>query len=72
MRDYYVSFAVALDPNAKSYSNVPSPYWPTYMNDHNRNSSILDVTYSTIDVHRDTDASPRCDFFHGQSYVVRN
>lgn len=73
MRDYYVSFAVASDPNAKTYTaDVAHPYWPTYMNEQDRNSSVLDVTYSSIRVDRDSDASPQCDFFHGQSYVVRN
>ncbi|RJE24716.1 Carboxylesterase family [Aspergillus sclerotialis] len=72
LRDYYVSFAVALDPNAKSYSSISRPYWPTYMNDKNGPFSILDVTYTTIGAERDIDASPRCDFFHAQSYVVRN
>lgn len=42
------------------------------MNDKNDPFSILDITYTTIGVERDIDASPQCDFFHGQSYVVRN
>ena len=72
LRDYYVSFAVALDPNAKTYSNISRPYWPTYMNDKSGPFSVLDITQTTIGVERDSDASPRCDFFHAQSYVVRN
>lgn len=72
MRDYYVSFAVSLDPNAESYTDIPRPYWPTYMSEQNGDFSVLNVTDSLISVHRDADASPRCDFFHAQSYVVRN
>ncbi|RMJ24384.1 Carboxylesterase family [Aspergillus sp. HF37] len=72
MRDYYVSFAVSLDPNAESYTDIPRPYWPTYMGEQNGDFSVLNVTDSLISVNRDADASPRCDFFHAQSYVVRN
>lgn len=72
MRDYYVSFAVALDPNAKTYSNIRRRYWPTYTNDRDQSFAVLDVTHTTIGVVRDADASPQCDFFYSQSYVVRN
>ncbi|RFU34129.1 hypothetical protein B7463_g2215, partial [Scytalidium lignicola] len=33
---------------------------------------VLNVTYTDIDVAPDQDASAQYDFFHGQSYVVRN
>lgn len=72
MRDYYVSFATALDPNANAYSDVQRPYWPTYMSKKNQDFAVLDVSHTSIDVVRDADASPQCDFFHAQSYVVRN
>lgn len=72
LRDYYISFAVLLDPNAKSYTNIPHPHWPTYQTAGSSGFSVLNVTYTDISITPDQDASARCDFFHGQSYVVRN
>ncbi|GAB7354780.1 hypothetical protein MBLNU459_g5178t1 [Dothideomycetes sp. NU459] len=71
VRDYYISFATALDPNTNVYTDIAHPYWPTYTSG-NGTFSVLDITYSTINVTEDYDASPQCDFFHGQSWVVRN
>ncbi|KAF1953587.1 alpha/beta-hydrolase, partial [Byssothecium circinans] len=30
LKDFYVSFAIHLDPNAESWSNVSKPVWPDY------------------------------------------
>ena len=72
MRDWYLSFATDLDPNAASYTDIEHPYWPTYTNGQNDNFSVMGVTYTTLSVKPDPDVSAKCDFFHGQSYVVRN
>jgi carboxylesterase type B len=72
VRDYYISFANSLDPNAISYTNISHPYWPTYQNNQNSNFSVLNVNYTMIGVIPDDDASAQCDFFHSQSYVIRN
>lgn len=76
MKDWFISFAVALDPNAHSYSGVKKPFWPDYNAGAygNVTSSFraMDVNYTMMGVKPDPDASPRCDFFHGQSYAVRN
>ncbi|KAL2821669.1 Alpha/Beta hydrolase protein [Aspergillus granulosus] len=72
MRNWYISFATDLDPNAASYTNVEKPYWPTYMNAQNGNFSVISVTDTTISVVEDQDASAKCDYLHSQSYVVRN
>jgi hypothetical protein len=72
VRNYYVSFAIGLDPNYQSFTKFSHPFWPTYQNSDNGNFSALEITYTTISVTQDTDVSPQCDFFSSQSYVVRN
>ncbi|KAL9094046.1 MAG: hypothetical protein Q9165_003716 [Trypethelium subeluteriae] len=80
LRDYFISFAVNLDPNQVSYSGTPKPTWPAYYaaagaaggNSSTGSLNILDVNYTMIGATPDFDADARCDFFHGQSYVVRN
>jgi len=74
MKDWYTSFATNLDPNAISYSGTPKPFWPRYDNttDGEGGFSIMSVNYTMMGMEPDPDAAPRCDFFHGQSYVVRN
>jgi len=34
--------------------------------------NVMDVNYTMIGVTPDLDASARCDFFHAQSYAIRN
>lgn len=70
MKDWFVSFTTHLDPNAVSYSGLTKPNWPTY-NDGDGHRA-MNVNYTEIGVVHDFDDSPQCDFFHGQSYVVRN
>ncbi|MCJ1476292.1 hypothetical protein MMC13_004958 [Lambiella insularis] len=72
LRDYYVSFATALDPNANTYSGIARPAWPVYQQKTSSDFAVLNITYTTIGASPDPDASVQCDFLHGQSYVVRN
>ena len=75
MKDYFLSFATDLDPNTHSFSGVEKPYWPMYegMGPNEAGSfSIMDVNYTMIGMTQDFDVNAQCDFFHGQSYVVRN
>ncbi|EMC98112.1 hypothetical protein BAUCODRAFT_32113 [Baudoinia panamericana UAMH 10762] len=72
MKDWYLGFIINLDPNTIAYSNTPKPYWPQYQTPSGSNFSVMDVNYTMMGVIPDMDANARCDFFHGQSYVVRN
>ena len=72
MKDWYTSFATQLDPNAVSYSGTPKPSWPKYDDAANGGFNIMSVNYTMLGAVADPDAAPRCDFFHGQSYAVRN
>ena len=73
MKDWFLSFAINLDPNVQTFSNVTGkPYWPQYQTPGTANFTIMDVNYTMVGIERDYDASPQCDFFHSQSYVVRN
>lgn len=72
MKEWFLSFAIQLDPNVLNTSGIAKPYWPTYTAPNSTNFTIMDVNYTQIGSVADFDASPQCDFFHGQSYVVRN
>jgi hypothetical protein len=73
MKDWYASFAVNLDPNAVSYSGTVKPYWPAYGDVSEEGGfAIMSVNYTMMGGRPDPDAAPRCDFFRGQSYAVRN
>lgn len=72
MKDWYTSFAIHLDPNAQSFSGTPKPYWPVYNTPDLTNFTIMDVNYTMMGATPDLNASPQCDFFRSQPYVVRN
>ena len=78
MSSYWISFAVTQDPNPM---RIPSaPFWPSYISGGNGSVAngesvgfdTLGVTYTTISVEEDPDASAQCDFFSSQGYQVRN
>lgn len=74
MKDWFISFTQELDPNTVSYSNASKPNWPLYQTPGTDGFSVMSVNYTEIGARSDYiyDATDRCDFFHGQSYVVRN
>lgn len=72
LKDYYLGFVINQDPNSISNSGLQKPHWPQYSPPESSDFTILDFNYTTIGSNSDRDASPRCDFFHGRSYVVRN
>jgi hypothetical protein len=80
MKDWFISFVTDLDPNAKSFSNNTTsekPFWPLYnaqlgIEGDVPEFAVMDVNYTQIGMIPDLDVSGKCDFWHGQSYVVRN
>ena len=79
MKDWFISFVTDLDPNAKSFSDttLDKPVWPLYNPQLGTQGdvpefAVMDVNYTQIGVIPDLDVSDKCDFWHGQSYVVRN
>lgn len=72
MKDYYVSFVTHLDPNAISYSGTPKPAWPSYQSSGGGTFAVMNVNYTMMGATQDFDAGPRCDFWHGESYITRN
>jgi hypothetical protein len=72
LKDWYLGFVTNLDPNSISNSGTPKPYWPQYQEAQDIDFSIMSINYTMMGVTPDFDANERCDFFHGQSYVVRN
>ncbi|KAF7197156.1 Lipase 1 [Pseudocercospora fuligena] len=72
LRNYYISFVVSLDPNAVKFTSINHANWPRYQAEGIPSFKILNITYSTVQPSDDLDVRPQCDFFHSQSYVVRN
>jgi hypothetical protein len=56
MKDYFVSFALHMDPNI--YSTIPSkPTWPKFTPDK---EMVLTTTPGDIEVTKDPDSNERC------------
>ncbi|KAJ5591890.1 carboxylesterase type B [Penicillium hispanicum] len=70
MKDYFLSFALAHDPNALSSQSLPT--WPRYSDPEDGRHRVLEVDADSIHAVQDRDASARCKFFHEQSGIVRN
>jgi hypothetical protein len=69
LKDYYLSFAIHLDPNVKSWSNVPKPVWPDY-----KAGEVMSFNYTEIGAVSDIyyDNTARCRFFEEQDDIVQN
>ncbi|KAJ6101836.1 hypothetical protein N7486_004263 [Penicillium sp. IBT 16267x] len=63
MKSWYLSFAVALDPNADIVGSTPR--WASY-------PSVLYATDNSLKTIMDPDVTKGCDFFLSNPYVVRN
>jgi len=72
MKDYYLGFVLNLDPNSVSNSGTPKPQWPQYSPAGATDFTVMDVNYTMMGAIPDMDANARCDFFHSQSFVIRN
>ena len=72
LQDYFLSFVVDLDPNTVSYSGAAKPFWPQYQ--ASAEFPVLSINYTEVGAVSDKyyDATSKCDFFHAESYVVRN
>ena len=53
-------------------TSVGHPNWPRYQTPGIPGLKVLNITYTTVEASDDLDVRPQCDFFHLQSYVVRN
>lgn len=56
MRDYFVSFAVSLDPNNFHTNNISS-YWPQYASA----TETLQIDSKEVTVRNDPDKNRQCD-----------
>ena len=78
MSNYWISFALAHDPNPFRAPNAP--FWPSYSsggagtvaNGESVGFDVLGVTSASIEVTSDPDASAKCDFFGSRAFQVRN
>jgi len=78
MSSYWISFVVAGNPNSLRADDAPM--WPSYINGgggtvengEGVGFDTLSITYSSIDVVGDPDASAQCDFFSSRGWTLRN
>ncbi|KAI4598471.1 hypothetical protein KJ359_002881 [Pestalotiopsis sp. 9143b] len=61
MRDYFISFAVTLDPNERISSLTDRPQWPAYKSADN-DTAILLVQDASVRVVPDPDVNERCQY----------
>ncbi|KAF2644798.1 alpha/beta-hydrolase [Massarina eburnea CBS 473.64] len=68
-KDYYISFAIHLDPNEQSWSNVSKPVWPDY-----KTGDVLSFNYTELGAVSDVyyDNTEKCQFFWDNGDVVQN
>ncbi|ORY01839.1 Alpha/Beta hydrolase protein, partial [Clohesyomyces aquaticus] len=80
LKDYYIAFTTALDPNALLDAHTGKPEWPSYVPAPrvegqvvgNQSFDILEFTDGGIEVVRDPDVSDVCDFWASQNWIARN
>ncbi|RDW76162.1 hypothetical protein BP5796_06983 [Coleophoma crateriformis] len=68
MKDYFVSFATDLDPNAVSYSGVSKPTW----NKYSTKPQVMAVTNTLLANIPDYDAGAKCNFFQQNGAIIRS
>ncbi|RDW82841.1 hypothetical protein BP6252_03953 [Coleophoma cylindrospora] len=68
MKDYFVSFATQLDPNAVSYSGVSKPTW----NKYSTKPQVMGVTNTLLANIPDYDAGAKCNFFQQNGAIIRS
>lgn len=75
MKYYFLSFIVANDPNASPMVEG-KPEWPQYLSvgstPDELSLRVLQFNQTSVGVGLDNDISGICDFWHGQSYCIRN
>jgi len=71
MRDWFLSFAIYLDPNRYSWSGVQKRDWELY---RSRNSGVMSVNYTEVGMVDDRyfDRTKRCDFLWENVAIVEN
>ena len=71
-KDYFLSFAVDLDPNTlASPVGIARPQWPSYGAEQG-NTQVLQIDNSTIQVVGDVDAGAVCGFYASETDVLRS
>ena len=71
MKDWFLSFAVHMDPNARSWSGESKPAWPKYFT-NGVGERVVAVDFADIKPQVDPDLGERCTYFWGKSDVIQN
>jgi hypothetical protein len=70
MKDWYLSFAIASDPNKFTWLNLPDvtrPLWPTY----GEYANVMMATDQEVKVIQDPDAVDLCTFWRNSAEITR-
>lgn len=71
LRDYFISFAIALDPNSTPSSTTARPMWPSYRSTDD-DTVILRLQGNGITISQDPDNNERCQYLSSSvSYLER-
>ncbi|KAF2661107.1 alpha/beta-hydrolase [Lophiostoma macrostomum CBS 122681] len=72
MKDWWASFAIYLDPNARRWSTVERPSWPLY--NESAEFQVMSINYTQSGAVSDLyfDNSEQCKFFEENGEVVQN
>ena len=74
MKDWFLSFAIYLDPGQYSWSGVKKPDWEMYHSDGNRNARVMSVNYTEVGMVDDRyfDQTKQCEFLWKNGAIVQN
>jgi len=74
MKDWFLSFAIYLDPGRYSWSGVKKPDWEMYHSDGNRNARVMSVNYTEVGMVDDRyfDQTKQCEFLWKNGAIVQN
>ncbi|KAK4160660.1 alpha/beta-hydrolase [Cladorrhinum sp. PSN259] len=74
MKDWFLSFAIYLDPGRHSWSGVRKPDWDMYQSYGSHNARVMSVNYTEVGMVDDRyfDQTKRCDFLWENGATVQN
>lgn len=74
MKDWFLSFAIDLDPTSHSWSGLSKPIWETYRDPESNKNQVMSVNYTEIGMVDDRfyDQTERCKFLWEHGDIVQN
>lgn len=74
MKDWFLSFAIDLDPTSQSWSGLKKPGWETYQDPQRNNYLVMSVNYTEVSMVDDKfyDQTERCKFLWEHGDIMQN